>query len=118
MEPFESNHHLVVRIDGSKIRDFDSFHGEFADVFGFPGFYGCNMNAWIDCMTYLDDPEAGMTKLHVKQGGMLILVIDNATQMKKQCKEVFEALCELTAFVNWRRMDMGEEPVLALSFHA
>ncbi|MDZ4753789.1 MAG: barstar family protein [Phycisphaerae bacterium] len=31
----------------------------FAETFGFPGFYGRNMNAWNDCMTFLDGPDAG-----------------------------------------------------------
>ena len=47
----------VVRLDCDRITDWDSFHAVFAEVFGFPNFYGRNMNAWIDCMTYLDDPE-------------------------------------------------------------
>ena len=50
-----------VAIDTRRVIDWDSFHNEFAEVFGFPRFYGRNMNAWIDCMTYLDDPESGMT---------------------------------------------------------
>jgi RNAse (barnase) inhibitor barstar len=54
-----------VQIAGSKITDWDSFHDLFAEVFGFPGFYGRNMNAWNDCMTYLAVPEEGMTSVHV-----------------------------------------------------
>ena len=27
---------------------------------GFPGFYDRNMNAWIDCMSYIDELGAGM----------------------------------------------------------
>ena len=51
----------VVRMDCDRITDWESFHSLFAEVFGFPDFYGRNMNAWIDCMSYLDDSEGGMT---------------------------------------------------------
>ncbi len=47
----------VVRLDCDRITDWESFHSLFAEVFGFPDFYGRNMNAWIDCMSYLDDSE-------------------------------------------------------------
>lgn len=51
----------VVKLDTRPITDWLTFHTVFAKSFGFPGFYGRNMNAWIDCMTSLDDPSAGMT---------------------------------------------------------
>ena len=47
-----------VQIDGSAISDWNSFHDIFAAAFGFPAFYGRNMNAWIDCMTWtIQRPE-------------------------------------------------------------
>ena len=108
----------IVRIDGHRIVDWASFHDVFAEGFGFPEFYGRNMNAWIDCLTYLDDPGAGMTKIHVNGGGVLTLVIENAGDLKQRCPEQFEALVECSGFVNWRRIDHGETPVLALAFYA
>ncbi len=45
----------IVTVPVSEIKDWDTFHTVFAHVFGFPDYYGRNMNAWIDCMTYLDD---------------------------------------------------------------
>lgn len=41
--------------------DKDGFHRFFSDLLGFPDYYGANMNAWIDSMTYLDDKERRMT---------------------------------------------------------
>lgn len=108
----------IVRIDGHRIADWESFHDVFAEALGFPDFYGRNMNAWIDCLTYLDDPEAGMTNIHVNGGGVLTLVIENAGDLKQRCPEQFEALVECSGFVNWRRIDQGETPVLALAFYA
>lgn len=106
----------MIQIDGDSITDWDSFHSVFAKAFGFPEFYGRNMNAWIDCMTYLDDPKAGMSTVHVKSGEVLVLQINNAAGLKKRCPEEFEAIVECSAFVNWRRTETGEPGVLALSF--
>jgi hypothetical protein len=107
----------MVRIDASNIVDWDTFHGVFASAFGFPAFYGRNMNAWIDCLTDLDDPEAGMTTVHVGSGECLSLVIDQAQDFRIRCPELFSRLMECAAFVNWRRIGMGRPPVLALAFH-
>lgn len=105
-------------MDGSQIRDWQSFHAVFAEAFGFPSFYGRNMNAWIDCLTCLDDPDAGLTTVHVNGGGVLSLVVDNAGDFKQRCPEQFTALVECSGFVNWRRADKGDPPVLALAFYA
>ena len=40
-----------------EIGDWDSFHAVSAAAFGFPSFYGCNNNAWIDCLSYLTDAD-------------------------------------------------------------
>jgi len=60
-----------ILIEGKRISDWNSFHDTFADTLGFPSFYGRNMDAWIDCMTCLDDPEAGMTSTHTLHPAML-----------------------------------------------
>jgi len=107
-----------VQIDGNRISDWDSFHNHFAETLGFPVFYGRNMNAWNDCMTYLDDPAAGMTSVHVAPGDVLVLCISGATDLKKRCPEIYEALVECSAFVNYRRIEKGEQAVIAISFSA
>lgn len=66
-----------VSLDCDRISDWPSFHQEFATVFGFPDFYGKNMNAWIDCMTYVDDAAAGMSAIHCERGSMLVLELLN-----------------------------------------
>jgi hypothetical protein len=105
-----------VSIDCAKIRDWGSFHNEFAAIFGFPEFYGRNMNAWIDCMTSLDQPENGMTKIHSPQGHVLTMQLENVVPFRKQYPELYSAIIEAAAFVNWRRLDVGEPAVLAISF--
>ena len=104
----------VVVLPVEQITDWVSFHSVFRRVFGFPEFYGCNMNAWIDCMTSLDAPNDGLTAITVENGGMLTLRVDHAFEFKKRCPEQFDALIECSAFVNYRRVEVGEPPILAL----
>ena len=96
----------------------DDFHAVFKAAMGFPNFYGNNMNAWIDCMTSVDSPEERMTAIHVEKGNFLVLVLKNIDDMIKSCPLAYEALVDDVAFVNYRRMEGGREPVLALSYHA
>lgn len=107
---------ILVKLDTSRITDWETFHSVFAETFGFPLFYGRNMNAWIDCMTYLDDPDAGMTTVHAAPGGVITLQLGNVDEFALRCPELYEAIVECSAFVNWRRIELGEPPVLALSF--
>jgi len=106
-----------VTVDCARIKDWDTFHDEFQRVFGFPGFYGRNMDAWIDCMTRLDTPEDGMTSIHCSVGKILTLELENVTEFKQRCPEQYAATIECSAFVNWRRIERGNLPVLALSFY-
>ncbi len=108
--------HVLVKIDTGRITDWESFHRVCAEAQGFPDFYGRKMDAWIDCMTSLDEPADGMTSVHAPKGGVLVLSLSDATDFADRCPDIFDALVECSAFVNYRRMDVGEPPVLALSF--
>ena len=106
----------IVSLDCERIRDWKSFHDEFAAVFGFSDFYGRNMNAWIDCMTSLDQPEDGMTSVHASKGHVLTLQLENVAPFREKNPELYGAIVESAAFVNWRRLEVGESAVLAISF--
>lgn len=106
-----------VSLDCNSIKDWDSFHDEFARVFGFPGFYGRNMDAWIDCLTSLDAPEDGMSTVHCERGSVVTLALSNVEAFAERCPEQYDAVIECSAFVNWRRLEAGDPSVLALSFH-
>lgn len=107
----------VCKIDTRQIRDWDSFHDVFARELGFPGFYGRNMNAWIDCMTSLDEPGDGMTSVHALKNGTLTLHLDHLGDFANRCPDIYEALVDCSAFVNFRRMESGDQPVLVLAYH-
>lgn len=111
MLPFKS-----VTIDTARISDWESFHDVFACEFGFPDFYGRNMNAWIDCMTSLDSPDDGLSSVHAPNSGVLVLHLEGMRAFSVRCPEIARAIEECAAFVNWRRIEVGEPPVLALSY--
>jgi hypothetical protein len=104
----------IITIAADKITDWASFHSVFEQTLGFSDFYGRNMNAWIDCMTYVDDPASGMSSVMIAEGDLLALRIDDAPEFQRRCPEQYRALIECAAFVNYRRMERGAAPVLAL----
>ena len=106
----------VVNIDLDRITDWDSFHAVFAEAMGFPAFYGRNMDAWIDCMTDLDVPETGMARVYAPPDGAVVLNLRHVTEFVKRCPEQYEAIIDCSAFVNYRRSQDGDDPVLFLSF--
>ena len=106
----------TVRLDGTAIRDEVSFHRECQRALGFPGFYGANWNAWIDCMSYVDDPAAGMSAIHVGAHGHLEMELTDTTQISKRCPAVLQALVECTAAVNERFARSGSSTRLSLTF--
>jgi hypothetical protein len=104
----------VIDVPVKRIVDWTTFHEVFAEVLGFPAFYGRNMDAWIDCMTDADDPDTGMVRVAVSAGQIMTLQINDADDFAKRCPEQFTGLIECTAFVNFRRVETGATPVLSL----
>ena len=108
---------MVVVLDCNRICDWESFHSVLAELFGFPGFYGRSMDAWIDCMSSLDEPETGMTNINIAVGSVVTLQLDGVSGFAVRCPEQYAALIECAAFVNWRRSSVGNGAILALAFH-
>jgi hypothetical protein len=105
----------VIEVPMSRVTDWDSFHDTFASALGFADFYGRNMDAWIDCVTHADEDE-GTSALVVPEGDVLTLQLLDCADFRERCPEIYEALIECSAFVNWRRIEVGERAILALSF--
>lgn len=108
----------IARIPCGRIRDWDSFYAVFMEVFRFP--YGLQgMDGWIDYMSSADDPEDGFIppQFIAGPGDVLTLQLDDVTEFAGRCPEQYDALIECSAFVNWRRIEIGERPILALSFY-
>ena len=107
---------ITVTVDCLKIKDWESFHDVFARSFGFPAFYGRNLNAWIDCMTCLDDE--GMCDVKVLEGEYVLLQLDNAGELKPTAPDILNTILEMSGFVNWRRVEIGHAPILLVSCYA
>lgn len=105
---------VTVAIPIEEIQDWPTFHDVFQRLMGFPSLYGRTMDAWIDCMMSLDSPEDGMTTVSVGRGGLLVMELDKTTEFERRCPEQYRALLDCTAFVNFRRRQVGDAPVLAV----
>jgi RNAse (barnase) inhibitor barstar len=105
----------TVSLDGAAIRDQASFHDTFGAAFGFPAFYGRNMDAWVDCMSSLDDPDAHLSSVTVQPGEVVVIEIRNASDFKAQAQDLWTDFLESCAFVNWRRMERGQPALLAVA---
>jgi hypothetical protein len=77
----------VVRIPAGRITNWSTFHDVFNEVLEFPAYYGRNVDAWIDCLTYVDDPESGMTRVTVGVGDVLTLPVEGGDEFARHCPE-------------------------------
>jgi hypothetical protein len=100
-----------VRINGSAITDWEAFHTISASVFGFPELYGRNMNAWIDCLTYVRQGD-GMSRFRLGPQRQLVIEVQDSSTMRSQASDMFGALVDAVAAVNQRQIELGEEPAL------
>jgi len=103
----------IVQLHGEQIRDWPSFHSVCQQAFGFPEFYGHNLDAWVDCLSYLRDDD-GMTKFKLKPDEVLQIEVLQADAMRQQAPEILEEITFCIAGINERYADYGEKPALAL----
>jgi hypothetical protein len=100
-------------MDAAKIKDWPSFHAQSVAVFGFPDFYGCNLNAWIDCLTYLPEGD-GMSRFVLGPDEQLFIRLLNFESFVKSQPEIWLALSACVASVNQRYISAGDIPRLVL----
>ncbi len=103
----------TVRLDGGKITNWRAFHDECKEAFGFPDFYGRNMDAWIDCMSTLRE-EDGMTHFNMHADEMLEIQVLHADSLHRKAPDILRALDECVSIVNEDCIENGEKPALAL----
>ena len=101
-----------VRLNVEAITDWPSFHAECQRALGFPAFYAANMNAWVDCMSSLEEDD-GMVGVRLRPGELLFLELPGVKALNGRAPEVIDALVESTGFVNRERY---AEPRIALLF--
>lgn len=103
----------TVRLDGATITDWTSFHQACQQAFGFPDFYAHNMDAWVDCLSYLRDDD-GMTKFKLKPDEVLTIEILHSDVLRQKAPELLEEVTYCIGGINERYADYGELPALEL----
>ena len=92
----------TVMIDARRIIDWPSFHQVFAEALGFPGYYGRNMDAWIDCMSDIAEPTT--------------IQVLHSSGFAERLPQVHSALVECLEFVNQRSSDNTRSPLVTLEY--
>lgn len=57
-----------------------------------------------------------MTAVHAPPGGVLVLQLERVNDLIERSPDLHDAIVECAAFVNWRRIQIDEPAVIALSF--
>ncbi|BES86841.1 hypothetical protein PEC302107_30640 [Pectobacterium araliae] len=100
-----------VKIDFAKIKTLDDFYNELSDLFGFPDFFGRNINALIDCLFSLRYPEDEMTKITVSTSEYLLIELYNFSLTTEEIKETLIITIEN---VSLKCKEKGQEPSIVL----
>ena len=102
---------MVMELDFSNIQDLESMHLLLKEKFGFPDFYGKNVNALIDCLTSLRHPEDYMTTIVLEKDEILILRIKSINfKYSIIINHLFISICD----VNQRYESSGNTPPIHL----
>jgi RNAse (barnase) inhibitor barstar len=102
-----------VQLDGLRMLDWPSFHVESQERFGFPDFYGRNMDAWVDCMSGVRDDD-GMSSIVLAPDEVLQIEVTNSDALRKKAPHILSALEDCVEAVNERYAEDGENPALRL----
>jgi hypothetical protein len=104
----------TVRLDGRRMFDRRGFHAESAAIFKFPDFYGNNMDAWIDALSYLRDADGNIAGIALAEEETLVIEVCHSADLRHAAPEMREMLEDVVAAVNERYEDAGEKPALTL----
>lgn len=107
---------MKVIIDFTKIKDLETFHAAFTETTGFPQSNGHNLDAWIDCMSRIDNLDAGLSSFTISPNESLEMIIIGTEVAFKTCPDVFKAFLEGTASVNQRFLKKRSKTILKIIF--
>ena len=106
----------TVVIDPRRLLDWPSFHAEFAARFAFPASYDATMDAWVECMTELDFRPVGAASGWAPFDTLVVIQVEESNILQAGNPEIYRELMESCAYVNSRRMHVGNTAYLALAF--
>lgn len=110
---------MIIHIDARKLTDAAGLHATLSEAFGFPATYGKNLDSLVDCLSDLDNPATGMTKVHLFPGQTALLAIGRLDETGKNAAKVraqVQSLNDVVAFVNFRRLEKKQPPLLAVAY--
>ena len=105
---------VSITLPTREITDRETFHTVSERVFGFPKWYGRNMDAWLDCMSCVGDADAGRTCISLAPGELLLIMVPEAESFRERAPDVFAHFIDCTGFANRRFIDAGGPPRIAL----
>jgi hypothetical protein len=101
----------TIKIDFLEIKTHEDFHNKLSKIFGFPEFYGKNINALIDCLSSLRYPEDEMSETILKKNESLILDVRNINLLKN---DILKELLIAIEAVNKRERNRKRLPSIYL----
>jgi RNAse (barnase) inhibitor barstar len=101
----------VIGVDCSRISDWETLHDAFSEAFRFPGFYGRNSAAWVDCLT----TPGEMTDVGLRTEDVVTINLIDGQGLKDRAPKLLTELFEMVAFVNLRHLEAGEPGRLCIS---
>jgi len=89
------------------ISSWADFHSASRAAFGFPSFYGNNGDAWIDCLSYLDE-DCGMSAFVLGRDEALEVMLADYGEFAAKFPEIAIGITQLFAAVNSRYAERGD----------
>ena len=107
----------TILINRKDLTSWDYLHDHFSVLFGFPAWYGRNKDAWIDCMTFLDQKDENRASYNLAPESLILIEIFDVSDLDPAHYEVFRSLVDCASSVNYRRIELGLKPFLLLSYY-
>ena len=104
----------TVHLNGEQLTTWEEFHAQCQGAFGFPDFYGRNLDAFIDCLSYLRDDD-GMSKFRLKPNEKLRIEVKQSEVLRQKAPDILAELAFCIDALNERYADYGELPALELA---
>ena len=99
----------TIQIDCKGLTE-KALHMMLKDKLGFPDFYGMNGNALIDCLSYLREPGAKMTKVFLEEDEVLLINCNDLSKAKFDASD----LVDIVEWVNARGLAWFDKPFVFL----
>jgi RNAse (barnase) inhibitor barstar len=104
----------VVSIDCERIADWASFHSVCKEAFGFPDFYGENLDAFVDCLTYIDEGD-GMSNIVLRDGEVLRIDLLSSNDLFTRSPEILDGLTNAVESINKRFVEDAKSEKIILT---